>query len=342
MLSWPQPSMNGPASDHGEVLKRTIPCARCRAASPPINVTPAVPGARAGVVAILRNKVPNEAHLLDWQNRSSPGEQNGVRDRLCYSRAQTFASDVVGPEVLARINSAQSRLLGSGREAGEVALRSLQRLRGDIKSELIAKVELQHFGSGKTDGTVGAGVRRVWSGLGRQREPIWIGVRVGIAVISGQFNCGHWPPEPVVVFSLEQGNRTIGETEVQQGKQTRAMGQTEVMSQRRGLRNFVPEVLNVAIPESSNLGLLRGASCAGDETQTLDFIENLCVLVARQLRRRSGAKFIRARNGKRSDLRPLCEVRWYEIGRRELVISRLVARDKRRRSDRCSVGAAER
>ena len=37
MLSWPQPSMNGPASDHGEVLKRTIPCARCRAASPTIN-----------------------------------------------------------------------------------------------------------------------------------------------------------------------------------------------------------------------------------------------------------------------------------------------------------------
>ena len=88
--------------------------------------TPAVPGARAGVVAILRNKVPNEAHLLDWQNGSSPGEQNGVRDRLCYSRAQTFASDVVGPEVLARVNSAQSRLLRSGREAGEVALRSLQ------------------------------------------------------------------------------------------------------------------------------------------------------------------------------------------------------------------------
>ena len=76
--------------------------------------TPAVPGARAGVVAIVRNKVPNEAHLLDWQNRSSPGEQNGVRDRLCYSRAQTFASDVVGSEVLARINSAQSRLLRSG------------------------------------------------------------------------------------------------------------------------------------------------------------------------------------------------------------------------------------
>ena len=51
------------------------------------------------------------------------------------------------------------------------------------------------------------------------------------------------------------------------------MGETEMMSQCRGLRDFVPEVLNVAIPEISDQSLLRGASLAGDETQTLDFIE---------------------------------------------------------------------
>src|SRR4029077_8382191 len=159
--------------------------------------------------------------------------------------------DMIRPEVLAGINSAQSRLLRSRREAGKVTLHSLQRLGGDIKSEPITKIELQHLGSGKTDCTVGTGVRRVGSGLGRQREPIWIGVRVGIAVIAGQFDCGHGPPEPVVILSLEQGNRTIGEADVQQSKQPRALGQTEMMSQRRGLRNFVPEVLNAAIPESS-------------------------------------------------------------------------------------------
>ena len=79
----------------------------------------------------------------------------------------------------------------------------------------ITKVELQHLGSGKTDCTVRTGVRRVRSGLGRQREPIWIGVRVGIAVIAGQFNRGHWPPELVVVLSLEECNRSIGEADVQ-------------------------------------------------------------------------------------------------------------------------------
>src|SRR5258708_6303359 len=116
------------------------------------------------------------------------------------------------------------------------------------------------------------------------------------------------------------------------------MGQTEVMSQRRSLRDFVPEVLDVAIPESSNLCLRRGASRTGDEAQTLDFIENLGVLVARQLRWRSGTKFISTRNGKRSDLRPLREVCWCEIGRGELIISRLVSRNKNRRSDVRSVG----
>jgi hypothetical protein len=85
------------------------------------------------------------------------------------------------------------------------------------------------------------------------------------------------------------------------------MGQPEVMSQRRGLRDLVPEVLNVTVPEGSNQGLLRGASVAGNEIQTLDLVESPCVLVAGQLRWRSGTKFISAREGKRRDLRPLWE-----------------------------------
>src|ERR1700674_4644207 len=116
------------------------------------------------------------------------------------------------------------------------------------------------------------------------------------------------------------------------------MGQSEVMSQGRGLRDFVPEVLNVAVPEISNQGLLRTASVAGNETQTLDFVESPCVLLARQLRWWFGTKFISAHQGERSDLRPLCEVRWCEIGKRELIVSRLASGDKRRRSDARPVG----
>src|ERR1700758_4599269 len=113
------------------------------------------------------------------------------------------------------------------------------------------------------------------------------------------------------------------------------------MPQRGSLRDFVPEVLNVAVPEVSNQGLLLGTSRTANETQTLDFIEGPCVLLAGQLRWRTWAKFISACQGERSDLRPLYEVSWCEIRRRELVVSRLVSRNIRRQSDSRSVSAAE-
>src|SRR6201987_6429314 len=114
------------------------------------------------------------------------------------------------------------------------------------------------------------------------------------------------------------------------------------MPQRGGLRDFVPEVLNVAIPEVSNQGLLLGTCLTANETQTLDFIEGPCVLLAGQLRWGPRAKFISPCQGERSDLRPLYEVSGCEIRRRELVVSRLVCRDIRRQSDRRSASAAER
>jgi len=52
------------------------------------------------------------------------------------------------------------------------------------------------------------------------------------------------------------------------------------MRQSRGLRDLIPEVLNVAVPELPDLGLIRGASCTADESKTFDFIEGLGVLVA--------------------------------------------------------------
>jgi hypothetical protein len=60
------------------------------------------------------------------------------------------------------------------------------------------------------------------------------------------------------------------------------------------LADFVSEVLNVAVPEVSNQDLPSGASFAVSETQTLNFIEHLRVLVAGYLRRRSTTKFIGA------------------------------------------------
>jgi hypothetical protein len=94
---------------------------------------------------------------------NSFGKQNGLVDRLCHLTAQTFASDVVGAEMLPGVNSAQSRLLGRRWKASEVPCYSSQGLGRNIKSELLPEVEPQHLGPGSTDGTVGTRVRRVWS-----------------------------------------------------------------------------------------------------------------------------------------------------------------------------------
>src|ERR1700741_1965216 len=109
------------------------------------------------------------------------------------------------------------------------------------------------------------------------------------------------------------------------------------MSKRCGLRDLVPEVLNIAVPERSNQGLLRGTSCAVDESQTLHFVKNAGVLVACQLGRRPGTKFVGTREGKRSDLGPLREIRCSEIGWCQLVAARLVSRNERKGSDTRSV-----
>ena len=68
--------------------------------------------ARASLRSCVEVKFLTKFHLR-LPNRLSPREQNGVDDRLCYLLAETFASDVVGSEVLAGINSAQSCLLRS-------------------------------------------------------------------------------------------------------------------------------------------------------------------------------------------------------------------------------------
>src|SRR5439155_27120568 len=218
---------------------------------------------------------------------------------------------------------------------------SRQGLGRKIKSEPLTEVELQHLGPGSTDGTVGTRVRRVWSGFCRLRKPRRIGLRTGIAVTARLLNGSDWPPELVSVLSVKEGNRGIGKADVQQCKQADALCQGKVMSQSCGLCDLVPEVLNITIPEHSNQGLLRGTSCAVDESQTFNFIKNTGVLVACQLGRRAGTKFVGARQGKRRDLRPLREIRCREIGWCQLVASRLVSRNERRRRNARSVIASQ-
>jgi hypothetical protein len=45
--------------------------------------------------------------------------------------------------------------------------------------------------------------------------------------------------------------------------------------QRRSLRDLVPEVLDVAVPELADLGLFRSAGCTGNEPETFDLLKTL-------------------------------------------------------------------
>src|SRR5882762_4027523 len=105
---------------------------------------------------------------------------------------------------------------------------SLQRLGTNIKSQPIPEISLQHFGAGKTDRTVGTGVGRVRSSFSRQRKPARIGRRSGIAVFARQPNRSHRAPESVRVLSLEETDRGVGEADVQQSKQARALRQVKI------------------------------------------------------------------------------------------------------------------
>ncbi len=67
--------------------------------------------------AYWRARPPDDSHKfwlrpLDELPVVSPREQSGVDDRFCHLPAQTLPGDMVGAEMLSRIDSAQSRFLG--------------------------------------------------------------------------------------------------------------------------------------------------------------------------------------------------------------------------------------
>src|SRR6266566_3327865 len=85
--------------------------------------------------------------------------------------------------------------------------------------------------------------------------------------------------------------------------------------QRRSLRDLVPEVLNVAVPELADLGLFRSAGCTVNEPETLDFVEDPSINGACECGRRPGTELVRLLQRKRCDLGPLGKIRWREIRR---------------------------
>src|ERR1700747_1711471 len=140
-------------------------------------------------------------------------------------------------------------------------------------------------------------------------------------------------PEVVEVFGLEESYRRVGEGKIELREEMRRSRQVQIVPKRCGLRDLVPKVLNIAVPEFANLCLIRSASGAIDESKALHLVEHIGVLLAGERRRRGGAKLIGLLQNERSHLWPLAKIRRGEIQRRQLIIPGLFARNKRRRSD---------
>ena len=75
-----------------------------------------------------------------------------------------------------------------------------------LGSRMVSTTEAgaQYLGRGKTDGTVGARIGRIRGSLGGQRNPIFIGLRVGITIGACSLNSSDRPPELIGVLSFEK------------------------------------------------------------------------------------------------------------------------------------------
>src|SRR6201993_5433209 len=113
-----------------------------------------------------------------------------------------------------------------------------------------------------------------------------------------------------------------------------------MMSGCGGLSDLVPEVLNVAVPELADYGLVSSARCACGDPEALHVVEDAHVLIARQGGRRSWAEFIGTRQREKGHSGPLSEICRREIGRSQLVVSGSSPSFERRRGDIRSVLSA--
>ena len=224
-------------------------------------------------------------------------------NRFCCPPAQILAGDVVGAEVLAGENTAHSRFLRRCGEAGEVARDTCQRFGSDVKGEAVAEVKAQHSRARFADCAVRSWVGRIGSRLDAQRRPGCVRVGQRISVRIRQLYGTYRTPEVVRILGVEERDRRVGKAYVQQCEQPRAMLQIEMMRKRGSLRNLVPEVLDVPVPERPYLSLVRSAGGAVNDSQVFDFIEYFRIGGAGEGRRRTGTKLVGPLQRKGSDLK---------------------------------------
>ncbi len=196
-----------------------------------------------------------------------------------------------------------------------------QRRRGDREVLVVAVEAGEHVGAGGADRAVRAGVGGVGRGVPGEREPVRVGDGLRVAVAVGEADRRDRPPELVGVLGVVEGDRRVGEAEVQGREQPRRRGQVAVVRERDGLGDLVPEVLDRRVPELADLRLLGRAGGAGGRAEALDLVDRGGVGVARERGRRRRAELVAAVEHERRHLSPGGEDRRREVRRRRPVVA---------------------
>ena len=244
--------------------------------------------------------------------------------------------------MLAGEDPADAGFLGGRAEARERPRHAGQRRRAQCEALRVAVEAREHVCTGGADRAVRSGIGRIGGRVPRERQPRRVGDGVDVAVGVGETDRGHRPPEAVRVLRVVEGDRRVGEAQVQRREQASRRRQVAVVRSGDRLRDLVPEVLDRRVPELSDLGLLGGAGRACRRPDRLHFVERVRVLLALQRRRLLRPELVAALEHEWRHLAPRRERRRREVRRRRPVVAGTVTRDERRRRDARAVARANR
>src|SRR5260221_7737411 len=243
---------------------------------------------RAGAASVITSLVVLVLAVVD-------SSQEVVDDKGGHRPAESFTRILIGAEMLTREDSARAGLVLGVRETVEGA--------GDISYDFRSDDQVKWLGaedgvqqqlSACADRGMGAWIRRISSGLGGLRKPIWIHQGVGVAVRIGGANRRHRPPKVIGVLGVVKCDHFVRQGDVEQCEHTSALCSRQVMRLYRRLSDFVPVVLNRSAPELADELLICRGGRAAQHAQRLHFIEGGGVFGAGQCRRRPETKLVRA------------------------------------------------
>src|SRR5580704_6706713 len=104
---------------------------------------------------------------------------------------------------------------------------------------------------------------------GRKEVQPWHPSRVGIRGCEARADRGDRPPENVAVLAIPAGDGRVGHSDIQQRKEVRILGQTQVPCLGKLDGNAVPVEWSVPRPKQRELRLIRSAARTRKDAHSL-------------------------------------------------------------------------